>query len=49
MMDLFEEASLSGGGGGGGGEGLPVGFLFLWFSVLCTVESLSLLYLLFIY
>ena len=29
-------------------QGLPVGFLLLWYSVLCTVESLSLLYLLFI-
>ena len=28
-------------GGGGGGGGLPVGFLLLWYSVLCTVESLS--------
>ena len=28
--------------------GLPVGFLLLWYSVLFTVESLSLLYLLFI-
>ena len=28
--------------------GLPVRFLLLWYSVLCTVESLSLLYLLFI-
>ena len=27
--------------------GLPVGFLLLRYSVLCTVESLSLLYLLF--
>ena len=26
--------------------GLPVGFYWLWYSVLCTVESLSLLYLL---
>ena len=26
--------------------GLPVGFLMLWYSVLFTVESLSLLYLL---
>ena len=26
--------------------GLPVGFLLLWHSVLCTVESLSLLFLL---
>ena len=29
-------------------KGLPVGFLLLWYSVLFTVESLSLLYLLFI-
>ena len=29
--------------------GLPVGFLLLRYSALCTVESLSLLYLLFIY
>ena len=29
-------------------RGLPVGFLLLWYSVLCTVESLSLLYLLFV-
>ena len=29
-------------------RGLPVGFLLLWNSVLFTVESLSLLYLLFI-
>ena len=29
-------------------QGLPVGFLLLWYSVLCTVESLCLLYLLFI-
>ena len=29
-----------------GHRGLPVGFLLLWFSVLFTVESLSLLYLL---
>ena len=28
-------------------RGLPVGFVLLWYSVLCTVESLSLLYLLF--
>ena len=28
--------------------GLPVGFLLLWYSVVCTDESLSLLYLLFI-
>ena len=27
-------------------RGLPVGFLLLWYSVLFTVESLSLLYLL---
>ena len=27
---------------------LPVGFLLLWYSVLCTVESLFLLHLLFI-
>ena len=30
-------------------RGLPVGFLLLQYSVLFTVESLSLLYLLFIY
>ena len=30
-------------------RGLPVGFRLLWYSVLFTVESLSLLYLLFIY
>ena len=30
-------------------QGLPVGFLLLRYSVLCTVESLSLLHLLFIY
>ena len=29
-------------------RGLPVGFLLLWYSVLFTVESLSLLYLFFI-
>ena len=29
-----------------GHQGLPVGFLLLQYSVLCTVESLSLLYLL---
>ena len=29
-------------------RGLPVGFLLLRYSVVCTVESLSLLYLLFI-
>ena len=29
-------------------QGLPVGFLLHWYSVLCIVESLSLLYLLFI-
>ena len=29
-------------------QSLPVGFLLLWYSVLCTVESLYLLYLLFI-
>ena len=29
-------------------RGLPVGFFLLLYSVLCTVESLSLLYLLFI-
>ena len=29
-------------------RGLPVGFLLLWYSVLFTVESLSLHYLLFI-
>ena len=29
-------------------RGLPVGFLLLWYSVLFTVKSLSLLYLLFI-
>ena len=29
-------------------QGLPVGFILLWYSVLFTVESLSLLYLLFI-
>ena len=28
-------------------RGLPVGFLLLWYSVLFTIESLSLLYLLF--
>ena len=28
-------------------QGIPVGFLLLWYSVLFTVESLSLLYLLF--
>ena len=30
-------------------QGLPVGFLLLRYSVLCTDESLSLFYLLFIY
>ena len=30
-------------------RGLPVGFLLLWYSVLVTVESLPLLYLLVIY
>ena len=29
--------------------GLPVGFILLRYSVLCTAESLSLLYLIFIY
>ena len=28
--------------------GLPVGFLLLWYSVLCTVDTLSLCFLLFI-
>ena len=32
----------------GKNRGLPVGFLLLWYSVSFTVESLSLLYLLFI-
>ena len=31
-----------------GPPGLTVGFILLWYSVLCAVECLSLLYLLFI-
>ena len=32
----------------GAHQGLPVGFILLWYPVLFTVESLSLFYLLFI-